>query len=114
MKKAFAVFALIAAMTSAEALQAQTEISARGANIRFGGRVQAQYQNSSVENSEADFFFRRVRLIADAEVTDFWSGRVQADLLGGEANLGRRLRPDDLLRCPAGLHGTVQESVRPL
>jgi hypothetical protein len=87
MKKLLLVLALLALCVPADALLAQTEISARGASIRIGGRLHAQFQSSSVEDTEADFFFRRARLIADVSVTDFWSGRVQADFAGGGASL---------------------------
>ena len=63
------------------------EISARAAEIRFGGRLHAQYSTSSVDNTQNDFFFRRVQLTADATVTDLMEGRVQVDLSGGEAQL---------------------------
>jgi hypothetical protein len=63
------------------------EISARAADIRLGGRLHAQYSASSVSEAENDFFFRRVRLIADITVTDFFSARVQPDFAGGETQL---------------------------
>jgi hypothetical protein len=87
MNRVLLVLALLVAFIPADALQAQAEISARGATLRMGGRLHAQFQSSSVEDTEADFFFRRARLIADVTVTDFWSGRVQADFAGGGASL---------------------------
>jgi hypothetical protein len=66
---------------------AQTEITARGASIQLGGRLQAQYSTSSIDAATQDFFFRRVRLIADVTLNDFVSGRVQPDFVGGTANL---------------------------
>ena len=63
------------------------EISARDASIRLGGRMHAQYSASSVGGAENDFFFRRVRLILDIDVTDFFSARVQPDFAGGETQL---------------------------
>jgi hypothetical protein len=63
------------------------EISARDASIRIGGRMHAQYSASSVGEAENDFFFRRVRLILDINVTDFFSARVQPDFAGGETQL---------------------------
>lgn len=87
MTRAFTVLLLVAALAPASALMAQTQISARGADIRIGGRLQPQYQTSSVDGAESDFFFRRARLIADVDVNDFWSGRLQADFAGGGASL---------------------------
>jgi Phosphate-selective porin O and P len=66
---------------------AQTEISARGAKIRIGGRLHSQYTASSVTDAENDFFFRRVRIIADITVNDFVSARVQPDFSGGKTAL---------------------------
>ncbi len=63
------------------------EISARDASIRLGGRMHAQYSASSVSEAENDFFFRRVRLIADISVTDFFSARIQPDFAGGQTQL---------------------------
>ena len=70
-----------------QSASAQTEITARGASIRLGGRLQAQYSTSSVDAAAQDFFFRRVRLIADVTLNDFVSGRVQPDFVGGTAKL---------------------------
>lgn len=87
MKKAILALAVAALWLPVEALHAQNEISARGASIRIGGRLHSQFQTSSEENADADFFFRRARLIADVTVTDFWGGRVQVDFAGGGAAL---------------------------
>jgi hypothetical protein len=76
----------VALSLPAAQLSAQ-EISARAADIRLGGRLHAQYSASSVGEAENDFFFRRVRLIADINVTDFFSARVQPDFAGGKAAL---------------------------
>lgn len=87
MKKAMFVLAILLAWVPAEALVAQTEISARGADIRIGGRLHAQYQSSSADGSEADFFFRRARINVDVTVNDFLSARVQPEFSGGSAEL---------------------------
>lgn len=63
------------------------EISSRYGSIRFGGRLHAQYSKSSVDAAQNDFFFRRVRLIADITINDFVSARVQPDFAGGTAAL---------------------------
>jgi hypothetical protein len=76
-----------AALSLAPSQASAQEISARDASIRIGGRLHSQYSASSVEAAESDFFFRRVRLIADISVTDFFSARVQPDFAGGETQL---------------------------
>jgi len=70
-----------------QASVAQTEISARSSSIRIGGRLHAQYAASGVAEAENDFFFRRVRLIADVTVSDFLSARIQPDFSGGKTAL---------------------------
>jgi phosphate-selective porin O/P len=80
--------AIAAAMMAAPSgLQAQMEISSRSASIRFGGRAHAQYTASSLGGAHNDFFFRRVRLIADVTVNDFVSARIQPDFSGGKTAL---------------------------
>ena len=68
-------------------VEAQTEISARGANLRLGGRLHTQYWSSSVDGSDSDFFIRRARLIVDADFTDFVTARVQTDFASSRATL---------------------------
>lgn len=63
------------------------EISARSANIRIGGRMHAQYSTTPVSSAVNDFFLRRVRLILDVTVADFFSARVQPDFAGGKTEL---------------------------
>jgi hypothetical protein len=63
------------------------EISARDASIRFGGRMHAQYSASSVGEAENDFFFRRVRLTVDVDISEFFTARIQPDFAGGETQL---------------------------
>jgi hypothetical protein len=82
------LIALTGTVLSLQPMQgAAQEISARNADIRIGGRLHSQYSVSSVESAEDDFFFRRVRLIADISVTDFFSARVQPDFAGGQTQL---------------------------
>ena len=71
------IAAALGVMGLTPALSSAQEISARFADIRIGGRMHAQYSASSVSEAENDFFFRRVRLIADITVTDFFTARVQ-------------------------------------
>lgn len=68
-------------------LEAQTSISARAASLRIGGRLHAQYQGSSVDGAVNDFFLRRARLIVDGTFTDFLTGRLQTDFVGGDATV---------------------------
>lgn len=74
-------------LTAAPALEAQTEITARGADIRIGGRLHGQFTTSSVDGANSQFAFRRARLNIDVSVGDFWSARVQPDFVGGTATL---------------------------
>lgn len=73
--------------TVEEPLEAQTEISARAATIRLGGRLHSQYQGSSVDGAINDFFIRRARIIGDLTFNDFITGRVQTDFAKGTATL---------------------------
>jgi hypothetical protein len=98
-----AMLGVVLCLASVEA--SAQEISARAATIRFGGRMHAQYSASSASSSIDDFFFRRVRLIADIDVTDFFSARVQPDFAGGKALLQDayvRLNFSDNLRISMG------------
>jgi len=80
-------FALVLAVLLPLPLSAQFEVSGRGATLRVGGRLHAQYASSSVDGTMGDFFLRRARLIVDLTVNDFLSGRVQPDFAGGGAAL---------------------------
>lgn len=84
--KVLLVGALLLLTAAAEA-GAQNTLSARGASIRFGGRLHTQYATSSVESNQDHFFFRRARFIADITVNDFLDARVQPDFAGGGAQL---------------------------
>lgn len=66
-------------------LEAQTDISARGATLRIGGRLQSQYWTSFVDGSDSDFFIRRARLSIDMTFTDFVTGKLLADFSSGQA-----------------------------
>ena len=71
----------------ADAAAAQTEVTARGAEIRLGGRLHTQFATSSVDGQPSTFFFRRARLIADVSVNELWSARVQTEFSGGRGRL---------------------------
>lgn len=65
--------------------QAQVEISARSADIRFGGRLHSQFATSSAEGGKTtDFFTRRARFTLDLSVSDLLDARVQPDFGEGE------------------------------
>ena len=73
---------------AAQTLQAQIEITARSAQIRFGGRLHSQFATSSAEGGKAtDFFTRRARFTLDVSVSDLLDARVQPDFGGGELDL---------------------------
>ena len=81
-----AAVALVAA--ASQTLQAQIEITARDASIRFGGRLHSQFATSSVEGAKAtDFFTRRARFTLDVSVSELLDARVQPDFGGGELDL---------------------------
>lgn len=86
-------------------LSAQTEISARKASLRIGGRLHTQYASSSVGDYKDQFFFRRARLTADITVNDFLTARIQPEFAGGSAELKDayvRLSFDPLFRVSMG------------
>jgi hypothetical protein len=87
MRRFIPVALALLAMTAPSFVEAQVEISARGASLRFGGRLHAQYQASSVENSTSDFFIRRARFNGDWTFNDFLSGRIMTEFVGGTATL---------------------------
>ena len=87
MRRFILVALALLAMTAPSLLEAQVEISARGASLRLGGRLHAQYQKSSVDNTTNDFFLRRARLNGDWTFNDFLSGRLMVDFVGGRATL---------------------------
>lgn len=87
MRSRFLLLAAALLLSAAPALEAQTEISARGASIRVGGRLHGQFTTSSVDGQGSQFSFRRARLIADITIGDFWSARIQPEFAGGSAEL---------------------------
>ena len=69
-------------------LAGQAEISARDAQIRFGGRLHSQLAtSSSAKGKSTDFFTRRARLTLDVRVSPLLDARVQPDFGGGELEL---------------------------
>jgi Phosphate-selective porin O and P len=82
-----AIALLIFAASAPRGLQSQTEISARDATLRIGGRLHTQYWTSSVDGANSNFFVRRARLRMDASFTDFVTGKVQVDFAFSRATL---------------------------
>jgi hypothetical protein len=62
-------------------------IAGRAAKITIGGRFNAQYAVSSVDNSAAPIFIRRARIQVDFQAGDFVFGRVEPDFGRGTAAL---------------------------
>ncbi len=80
--------AVLLAAGAAETGLAQVEISARSAQVRFGGRLHSQFATSSAEGGKStDFFTRRARFTLDIGVSDLLDARVQPDFGGGELDL---------------------------
>ena len=80
--------ALILAMGGTETLQGQMDITARSAQVRFGGRLHFQFATSSAKDGKStDFFTRRARFTIDVSVSDLLDARVQPDFGGGELEL---------------------------
>ena len=80
--------ALVLVAVTIQNVQAQVEISARGAQVRFGGRLHSQFATSSAEAGKStDFFTRRARFTLDIGVSDLLDARVQPDFGGGELEL---------------------------
>ena len=66
----------------------QENITARAAEVTFGGRLHSQFATSSAEGGKAtDFFTRRARITLDVEVSPLLDARVQPDFGGGKLEL---------------------------
>ena len=78
---------LLAILAVPDVAESQIEISSRASSIQIGGRVHAQYAASSIGDADNDFFLRRVRLIADITLNDFFAARVQPDFARGKIAL---------------------------
>jgi len=63
------------------AARAQLEVKANNlAEIKFSGRVNLQYNTTSVDgNRSSEFLLRRVRLTADVKFNDFLSGKIEPE-----------------------------------
>ena len=84
----------------------QVEISARDAQIEFGGRLHSQFATSSATDGKStDFFTRRARLTLDIHISPLLDARVQPDFGGGAIDLKDayfRLNLDPGLRFSMG------------
>lgn len=98
--------AVALAGAAAQTLQAQIEVTARSAQVRFGGRLHSQFATSSAQGGKAtDFFTRRARLTLDISVSELLDARVQPDFGGGELDLKDayfRLNLDPRIRLSLG------------
>ena len=61
--------------------QAQVEVKANNlGEIKFSGRVNLQYNSTSVSGERAtEFLLRRVRLTAEFKFNDFLSGKIEPE-----------------------------------
>jgi len=73
------VVAMIGAVPTAS--RAQLEVKANNlAEIKFSGRVNLQYNTTSVgDNRSSEFLLRRVRLTAEFKFNDFLSGKIEPE-----------------------------------
>ncbi len=78
-------FAFLTLAAAPAAAQAQL---ADGVSVRFSGRVQTQFNTTSVTGaSSTEFLIRRARLSATVTVNDLVSGKVDPDFSGGKITL---------------------------
>ena len=104
----FRVLLAVTALSAgaAQTVQAQMEIQARSAQVRFGGRLHSQFATSSADGGKAtDFFTRRARFTLDVSVSELLDARVQPDFGGGELDVKDayfRLNLDDGFRLSVG------------
>lgn len=64
------------------------EVTSKAEEIKLTGRVQAQFNTSSVEGQiGSEFLIRRARFTAEVKLNDFVSGKVQPDFGGGGVSL---------------------------
>ena len=79
---------LVLAVCWLQPLSGQEGISARAAEVEFGGRLHTQLATSSAADGKAtDFFTRRARVTIDVGVSSLLDARVQPDFGGGELEL---------------------------
>ena len=78
---------VIAFLLSTASVEAQFEVSGRGADLTIGGFVQPRYSFSSLAGSDDDFEISRARLRAEVSVNDFLGGRVLTEWGGGSGRI---------------------------
>ena len=77
-------FSVCALVSSASAV----EVTSKASEISLTGRVQTQFNTSSVEGElGSEFLMRRVRLTAEVKLNDFVSGKIQPDYGSGKLTL---------------------------
>jgi hypothetical protein len=84
----FATASLLPSIAPAQQVQEGTRIRINAAEITFVGRVQAQYNTSSVDGVDAtEMLLRRVRFGVNVRLNDVVSGRIQPEFasVGGVA-----------------------------
>ncbi|GIW52171.1 MAG: hypothetical protein KatS3mg081_1526 [Gemmatimonadales bacterium] len=70
------------------AAAAQVSLSSQAAQIRLSGRVQTQFNTTSVDGEPAsDFLIRRARFSAEVTINDFVSGKVEPEYGEGRVQL---------------------------
>ena len=89
---ALALFLTLAVPLHAQETAESPDLDEDGPPVTIGGLVQTQFNTTGVDGAEAtELALRRVRLSANAELNDFVSGRIQAELanaaVGGSAEL---------------------------
>jgi hypothetical protein len=79
---------LAAPLAAQEAPPAGPVLKTGAAEIQIGGRVQTQFNTTSVESEPtSEFLLRRVRLEATVKINDVVSGKVQPDFAGNRVSL---------------------------
>lgn len=82
------IVAAVACVLSASSAAAQVKIESKAAEITLTGRVQLQWNTTSVDGPISnEFLIRRARLTAEIDFNDWISGKVQPEYGEGEVSL---------------------------
>jgi hypothetical protein len=84
-RAAFAALVGLGVLSLGQLSAQEISIAGRAAKITIGGRFNAQYAVSSVDNTAAPFFIRRARIQVDFQAGDFVYGRIEPDFGRGTA-----------------------------
>ncbi len=92
LRPALLALALLAPSAFGQEVAEDPNLEGRGPDLTFGGLVQTQFNTSDADDADdTQLALRRVRLSANARVSDLVSGRIQAELAnaatGGSAEL---------------------------